>query len=67
MRRCSAMGSDEDGRLGGKAPVSEESVEADERRERCATDRESLTPKETADCAGSELADRYENEEDGGS
>ena len=34
---------------------------------RCDTDRESMSPHETADCAGVELAERYENEEDGGS
>ncbi len=33
----------------------------------CETDRASLTAHETADCAGAELADAYENEEDGGS
>lgn len=40
---------------------------ADETRERCEEERDSLTAKETADCAGTELADSYENEEDGGS
>lgn len=34
---------------------------------RCAGDRAGLTPKETADCAGQELSELYENEEDGGS
>jgi hypothetical protein len=36
-------------------------------RERCGTDLESLSPRETADCAGADLAELYENEEDGGS
>jgi hypothetical protein len=36
-------------------------------RERCDTDIESLSPRETADCAGADLAELYENEEDGGS
>jgi len=36
-------------------------------RERCDKDLESLSPRETADCAGADLAELYENEEDGGS
>ena len=44
-----------------------ETAGTDEIRERCEEDRESLTSKETADCAGTDLADSYENEEDGGS
>lgn len=36
-------------------------------RERCDSDIESLTPRETSDCAGADLAELYENEEDGGS
>ncbi|GEM_PF-2014011 len=39
----------------------------DEFHERCRTDRESLSPRESADCAGADLAELYENEEDGGS
>jgi hypothetical protein len=35
--------------------------------DRCDSDRESMTPRETADCAGSDLAKEYDNEEDGGS
>lgn len=42
-------------------------VPDEELLERCETDRAGLTPKETADCAGLELAELYENEEDGGS
>ena len=49
--------------LGG-APVTPED---DELREKCRTDRSTLTPRQTADCAGSDLAESYENEEDGGS
>ncbi len=36
-------------------------------RDRCKADRGSLSPRETADRAGAELAELYENEEDGGS
>ena len=39
----------------------------DELASRCSDGRGSLTPKETADCAGQELSELYENEEDGGS
>ena len=35
--------------------------------EKCADHREEMAPKETADCAGVTLTERYENEEDGGS
>lgn len=49
--------------LGGAPDTPEDS----ELRERCRSDRESLTPKESADCAGQELSELYENEEDGGS
>jgi len=34
---------------------------------RCSEEREALTPRETADCAGASLTELYENEEDGGS
>jgi hypothetical protein len=34
---------------------------------KCDTERDTLTPRETSDCAGAELAEEYENEEDGGS
>lgn len=40
--------------------------DADEMRRRCHEEREDLTPHETADCAGAEYVERYENEEDGG-
>jgi len=54
---------DERDALGGKpiTPVD------DELASRCSEDRTGLTPKETADCAGQELSELYENEEDGGS
>ena len=52
----------------GNAPVSGGVGEdRDEFLERCETERDTMTPKETSDCAGAELADAYENEEDGGS
>jgi hypothetical protein len=41
--------------------------DSDVLEERCRDDREALSPKETADCAGMELVKEYENEEDGGS
>lgn len=53
--------------LGG-APDTPLPGESDEAfRRRCETDRDSLSPRETADCAGADLAELYENEEDGGS
>jgi hypothetical protein len=39
----------------------------DELHRRCETDRESMEPHETATCAGHELVERYQAEEDGGS
>lgn len=52
----------------GSAPESvHPSEDEDTFRERCLKDRESLSPRESADCAGSDLAELYENEEDGGS
>lgn len=50
--------------LGG-APESG-GVEAEAIAEEC-EDREALTARQTADCAGADLASAYENEEDGGS
>lgn len=41
--------------------------DADELTRRCAEERETMKPHETADCAGAELSELYENEEDGGS
>ena len=58
---------DERGALG-DAPMTQSPVgEGDALRERCRNERDSLTPRETADCAGSDLAELYEHEEDGGS
>ncbi len=51
----------------GNAPTSGGVEDRDELHRRCADEREELTPKETADCAGAELSELYENEEDGGS
>jgi hypothetical protein len=41
--------------------------DAEELRRRCDTERDTMSPKETSDCAGTGIADAYENEEDGGS
>lgn len=50
------------------ADSTKESVEPEDSiRERCRTDRDSMEPHETADCAGTGIAEAYENEEDGGS
>ncbi len=58
---------DERGALG-DAPITPTPADDDEEfHERCRTDREALSPRETADCAGADLAELYENEEDGGS
>lgn len=52
----------------GDAPLSQSPAgDRDELREKCQNDRDSLSPRQTADCAGSDLAELYENEEDGGS
>ena len=50
--------------LGG-APETQGTDEAS--RDRCEQERDLLTAKETADCAGTDIADSSENEEDGGS
>jgi hypothetical protein len=59
-RRLHMRGDDE-------RPTVPRDDESDELEERCHDDREDLTPKETASCAGMELVREYENEEDGGS
>ena len=52
----------------GKAPASGGvDDDIDTLRERCKTERDTMAPRETADCAGTDLAEEYENEEDGGS
>ena len=48
------------------ADIEDKDPEEEETLERCQTDRESMTNKETADCAGVELKEMYENEEVGG-
>lgn len=58
---------DERTSLGGAPESGGVSDDKDELHRRCDAERETLTPKETADCAGAEIADLYENEEDGGS
>ncbi len=47
-----------------RVPLSEDNEEL---ADRCQDDREGMTGKETADCAGIEYVREYENEEDGGS
>lgn len=42
-------------------------VDREELRRRCGSERETMMPSETADCAGEALAEEYEREEDGGS
>lgn len=54
------------GSMGGK-PGTPTPEGGEELLDRCVNDREDLTPHETADCAGLDLAEEYENEEDGGS
>lgn len=53
--------------LGGAPDTPSPQGEMDDLRARCAHDRDAMTPRETADCAGTDLAEQYENEEDGGS
>lgn len=57
---------DDDRTLAGPRIPVPETTDA-ELLERCVDEREDLTPHETADCAGAEIADKYLNEEDGGS
>jgi hypothetical protein len=52
----------------GDAPVSGGSGEdLDALRDKCRNERDTMEPHETADCAGTDLAEAYENEDDGGS
>ncbi len=46
-------------------PGSDEELDA--ASEACEHEREEMTPRQTADCAGADIAQAYENEEDGGS
>jgi hypothetical protein len=41
--------------------------ERDEFLRRCRDERDELSGKQTADCAGADVAEEYEDEEDGGS
>lgn len=50
-----------------KPPSAGSDEDAASVHERCATERDAMTPRETADCAGTSLAEEYEREEDGGS
>jgi hypothetical protein len=58
--KTTMMGDDERPRV----PLEEDN---EEMSDRCRDDREQMTSKETADCAGMDLVREYENEEDGGS
>lgn len=46
--------------------LADEDLEEEETLKRCRDDREELSNKETAACAGVELKEMYENEEVGG-
>jgi len=58
-------GDDERTPVGPTVPVPGEDEDA--LASRCADERDTMLPKETADCAGVSLTEQYENEEDGGS
>ncbi len=58
---------DERGSLGDAPTTQSPAGDGDAFRERCQNEPDTLTPRETADCAGTDLAELYENEEDGGS
>lgn len=51
--------------IGPDVPVGVEG--RDVMREACAGSREHMDPHDTADCAGLDLVEQYEQEEDGGS
>lgn len=51
--------------LGPAVPVDGDG--ADALRAACDGDRKDMLPRQTADCAGLELVESYEQEEDGGS
>ncbi len=51
--------------IGPKVPVPGDDEDA--LMDKCADHRDEMAPKDTADCAGIALTERYENEEDGGS
>ena len=50
-----------------KPPSGGPDEEREDLRERCRDERETMMPHETADCAGTALAEEFEREEDGGS
>jgi hypothetical protein len=67
------MGNPEDDNATGHdadAPEFDAAVDgpgAEPTTEECASDRDGLTARETADCAGGDLVKEFDNEEDGGS
>lgn len=50
-----------------KPPSGGPDEDRDDLRRRCRDERETMTPRETADCAGTAIAEATEREEDGGS
>ena len=50
-----------------RPPIPVPGGDEDETSRRCAEERDELSPKETADCAGLKTSEIYESEEDGGS
>ncbi len=50
-----------------EAPRSATADESGDYRRRCESERDTMSPMETSDCAGVQIADAYENEEDDGS
>ncbi len=53
--------------LTGKPEIPARGDDTDALIDRCENDRASMSPKETADCAGATIVERYETDEDGGS
>ena len=51
----------------GKPESGGPEVDRDKLRRRCADERDTMTGRETAECAGEALAEEFEREEDGGS
>lgn len=49
---------------GAPTPVE---LDEGELHRKCRLERDQMEAEETADCAGEDLAERYQNEEDGGS
>lgn len=65
MERDEASGVEKETPLGPAVPVQGDDVDA--LREACEGDRADMPPRQTADCAGLDLVESYEQEEDGGS